>query len=55
MVAMQVNRNSRMFKRFMQLSTAGDNGVDNLEQPPVIPIFSSQDTIDRGRSGYLPG
>jgi len=55
MVGGQVNRNLFMIQRLIKLSTAGDNRVDNLDRPPVIPIFSPSDTIDRGSSGYLPG
>jgi hypothetical protein len=55
MVAPGMNRNPRILHRFIELSTAGDNHVDNLRRPPKIPIFSSQAHNQSGSMGHFPG
>jgi hypothetical protein len=54
MVARGYNCSARILQRFIELSTAGDNRVDNLKRPPKIPIFSSQAHNRSGSLGIFP-
>jgi hypothetical protein len=55
MVAKEINRNQLILDVFTELSTGGDNHVDNSGRPPKIPIFSSQAHDRSGPSGQFPG
>ena len=54
MAVRERNHNPCILQRFIRLSTAGDNGVDNPGQPSVIPIFSSQAHNKSGFIGIFP-